>query len=1279
MTPSRERAVALDLPLQGTQLIEASAGTGKTFTIALLYVRLVLGHGQPDYALSRSGNGFSRPLLPPEILVVTFTEAASLELRNRIRERLVQATEAFRAVDATDGLVEEDPLLAGLRADFALESWPRCAHSLQMAAEWMDDAAISTIHSWTQRMLKEHAFDSGRLFRQEVVRDLTQPTLEAVTDYWRSRVYPLSESQAAVMLALFRSPQGLHAQLRRLLQREDATLVFGGEPVSGADLDGILARAADSRDALCAAEAGAREAYRHTADEVHETLRRLRSVMHGVTFKGVSQDDTFADWLNELADWGAGQRSLEEAPFVQKLARDRLRLKKDGVLPALALFDALQAWHEQQAAGAQAQLELQPAVLADARGWVGQRLASQLESRAQMGFDGMIRGLASALDFDSDGGSDGSRDGSSDGSRDGNSGEVLAQRIRAQFPVAMIDEFQDTDPLQYRIFQRIYSVGQATQDTALILIGDPKQAIYGFRGGDIHTYLAAREATRGCHHTLGTNFRSSEAMVDAVNQLFASAEDAYPRAAFRFADPDDRDQNPLPFHSVDANGRRQRLLLDAGPAPAMTGWLLAGDGDSGCLNKKAYLRVAARHCANRIVDWLNQAGMQRAGFLDAEGDTLTPLKAGDIAVLVRDRKEAKAIREALSVRGLASVYLSDRDSVFATPEARDLHHWLRAMASPEDPAMLRVALATATLGHSLRWLDALQQDELAWEATQGHFMHYRQLWQRRGVLPALRQLLHDFHVPEALLGRREGERVLTNLLHLAEWAQQASDSLDGEHALIRLLDEHIADPGADEQVLRLESDADLIQVVTIFKSKGLEYPLVALPFLCTYKEVEARSGSPLYHVQHQPVLELASKKDLARDGFQRADDERLSEEVRLLYVALTRARHATFVGLAPLAVGAGTSATLHKSALGYLLAGGEKIPDLQSLRACWQSHAERCAHIHLDAGDSADTRHAGSATPPAGKAARVPTHAPFKPWWVASYSALQYLGADDAPETAGAEVRDEERDPEADPRQQDEPQHPAPDTLHAFPRGPEPGTFLHGVLEDLANAGFERALDDEGLLALMAERCRRRGWGIHVPALHRGLQAWLTTPLAQKGDSGPTLAHLQRYRAEPDFWFATCDAATGAVDRLLEASLFPGSPRPPLGERRLNGLMKGFIDLLAEHEGRFYVIDWKSTWLGVDDSAYHAGAMQDALLEKRYDLQLAIYLLALHRHLRHTLGDAYDYERDVGGAMLVFLRGIDAPSRGVVTIKPELSFIQALDNCLAGAAAPGAAAREVTP
>lgn len=1251
----------LTLPLRGSQLIEASAGTGKTFTIALLYVRLVLGHGQPDSDATQRDNGFTHPLVPPDILVVTFTEAASQELRDRIRARLVQAAEAFRSEDPDDGLDSRDPLLAALRDDFARDAWASCARRLTLAAEWMDDAAISTIHSWCQRMLKEHAFDSGKLFRQEVVKDLTEPTLEAVADYWRTRVYPLSESLAAAMVSLFSCPQALYQALRNLLQREDATLVFCGEPLEAGDFSDRLMQLSQSRDAARQFEAQARQAYLADADSVHDTLRELRGAMNANTFKGKDNDDKFEGWLAELTAWGRGELSLDEAKFVQKLARGRFRVKKGNEVPELALFDSLEEWRNCQEQSDSLSRELYPHVLADARDWVSQRLAEQMAANAQMGFNDMIRGLADALT--------------------GDGGETLARRIREQFPVAMIDEFQDTDPAQYRIFERIYKVGEPAgpngsseshdSPTALILIGDPKQAIYGFRGGDIYTYLSARHATLGHHHTLDTNFRSCDSAVEAVNHLFQHAEGSHDRGAFRFADPSipagpKRDQsNPLPFHAVGANGRKEALLLDGEPAKALVGWLLENEDDeAGCLNKEAYLREASRHCANRIAQWLTQASTGDAGFAHQETGDVTPLKAGDIAILVRDRKEASAIRDALSARGLASVYLSDRDSVFGTAEARDLLHWLKAMANPESISTLRTALATATLGLPLAELDRLQRDEAAWERTQEQFIGYRQRWQRRGILPALRQLLHDYRIPARLLGSEQGQRRLTNLLHLAEWAQQASDHLDGDHALIRLLAEHLQDLGHDEQILRLESDADLIQVVTIFKSKGLEYPVVCLPFLCTYKEISGNFGTPLYHDEDQPLLELAPKKDMAKEGFELADDERLSEDVRLLYVALTRARHATFVGLAPLKLGNSKSATLHKSALGYVLAGGDTMPDLKSLRDSWNKLSEGCAAIALEPGNSALTRYQPSKTDEPGKSARMPSHKAFVPWWIASYSALQQKGAA-APETPAAEILDEEH---ADTRLVATPRDsraPAAETLHAFPRGPGPGTFLHGILEALANHGFAAAVNDDELLASMAQRCRRRGWEAHVPALRDGMQRWLTTPLATEGQPGPVLAQLERYRAEPDFWFATANAITPAMDKLARQYLFPGEPRPRLGYQQLNGLLKGFIDLLAEHDGQFYVIDWKSNWLGPTDDAYQEEAMQGAMLEKRYDMQLAIYLVALHRHLRQTLPN-YDYDRHVGGAMLVFLRGIGAPSRGVAPIKPPKPFVEAMDRCLAG-------------
>ncbi|MBF3116453.1 exodeoxyribonuclease V subunit beta, partial [Pseudomonas aeruginosa] len=293
----------------------------------------------------------------------------------------------------------------------------------------------------------------------------------------------------------------------------------------------------------------------------------------------------------------------------------------------------------------------------------------------------------------------------------------------------------------------------------------------------------------------------------------------------------------------------------------------------------------------------------------------------DIAILVRGRAEAEAIRSALAARRLASVYLSDRDSVFDSQEAIDLLHWLRACADPGADTLLRVALATRSLHLDWATLERLNQDELFWERMVLRFRDYRRSWQAQGVLPMLRRLLADFELPARLLRHADGERSLTNLLHLAEWLQRAAVELDGEHALIRHLAEQVQSPGSEE-ILRLESDADLIKVVTIHKSKGLEYPLVLLPFICSWRELDGNSGAPAsFHEDGAAgrVIELARRKEQAARAYEQANDERLGEDMRLLYVALTRARHSVWLGIAPLVASNSKSPELHKGALGYLL------------------------------------------------------------------------------------------------------------------------------------------------------------------------------------------------------------------------------------------------------------------------------------------------------------------------------------------------------------------------
>ncbi|RRV21410.1 exodeoxyribonuclease V subunit beta [Stutzerimonas nitrititolerans] len=1206
------RPLALRFPLHGSRLIEASAGTGKTFTISALYLRLVLGHGGEQ--------AFARELLPPEILVVTFTDAATRELRDRIRARLVEAARVFREE------AEGDDLLHQLRADFPPERWPACACRLDIAAQWMDEAAVSTIHGWCQRMLREHAFDSGSLFTLTLETDHSELLAQVTRDYWRLHCYPLQGDALSWVMNRWGHPDNLLRSVRPLFGERAAA----GETSLATLLDAALQEQARALKAL-------KEGWCEWADEIRQLLDQ--AVADKVVDGRKIQARYYQNWCEKLRHWSLGdEAALDLGTGFTRLTPEGLaECWKQGSPPR---HPALEAMCElprrlRQLAGPD------EAARRHAAAWICQRFEQEKRQRAEMGFDDMLTRLDAALQSDN--------------------GERLAQVIRTQFPVALIDEFQDTDPLQYRIFDRIYAIEDNRPDCGLFLIGDPKQAIYAFRGADIHTYLRARRAMTGRLDDLDTNFRSSQPMVDAVNRLFQQAEArSEGQGAFLFREGAD---NPLPFSSVKARGREERWQVAGQTPPALTLWQLPSAEP---LANTFYRREMAARAASEITRLLVLGQQGEAGF--ARAGELAPLKPSDIAVLVRDGSEAQAIRGELARRGVRSVYLSDKDSVLASQEARDLLLWLRACAEPDVDRRLRAALASRSLGLELAELEQLNQDERVWERRVMQFRDYHQRWQRQGVLPMLRQLLHDFGLPQRLMQRSDGERALTNLLHLAELLQQAAAELDGEQALIRHLAALLAGEGAaaEEQVLRLESDAALVRVVTIHKSKGLEYPLVFLPFICSFRPAEG--GRPL-QLQDGDSRRLVLEPD--EEDIERADRERLGEDLRLLYVALTRARHACWLGIADLKKGNAKASLLHRSALGYLLGGGQPL-SASGVLASWLEPLEKPGECRLlPAPEANDSSYREATLEQAEPSWPTPARRAAEHWWIASYSALRTGDSlespierfdDAAPENPAAQkAADDEREsvPVVGPVG-------LAGSLHLFPRGPNPGTFLHGLLEMAGRDGFAQvASDPAALREQIARRCQRRGLDAWIEPLNSWLGSLLTTPLKLEGDARVSLAELTVYQPELEFWFETQRVDVRQIDALVQRHVLPGVPRPALLPDRLNGMFKGFIDLVFEHQGRYYVVDYKSNWLGEGDAAYTDEAMQATVASHRYDLQYVLYLLALHRQLQLRLPD-YDYERHVGGALYLFLRGSRAPGQGIHRARPPRELIEALDALFKG-------------
>ncbi|MGA9606166.1 MAG: exodeoxyribonuclease V subunit beta [Rouxiella badensis] len=1167
----------LTLPLSGERLIEASAGTGKTFTLALLYLRLLLGLGKEA--------AFSCRLTVEEILVVTFTEAATEELRGRIRSNIHELRLACIRGNSAN------PMLTALMTEIVDLS--EAASTLLAAERQMDEAAIYTIHGFCQRMLMHNAFESGILFEQTLIQDELPLRRQACADFWRRYCYPLPLDIARVVSQEWSGPEALLGDLSSYLHGEAPQLRF--PPDQQETLEDrhqrIVSRIDDIKLQWLAAAAD------------FESL---------ITQSGIDKRSYSSrylpNWLAAIGDWSS--QPTESYSLPKELERFRqsvlLEKTKKGEPPEHRVFSAIDRLYEEP-------LSIRDLVIARALTAIRQSIAEEKRQRAELGFDDLLSRLDNALRQPG--------------------GEALAQAIRQRYPLAMIDEFQDTDPQQYRIFHRLYGKQPAC---GLLLIGDPKQAIYAFRGADIFTYMRARSEV-SAHYTMDTNWRSSVPMVNGVNKIFSRLP-----TPFLFAQ--------IPFISVQPAPKNNELSfeLHGVKQPGLQCWLQPGEG----VGVSDYQQFMAHYCASQIRDWLT-AGQEQQAWL-VSGQTRRAVQASDITILIRSRREAALIRDALSALNIPSVYLSNRDSVFDTPEAMDVLWLLQAVLTPEHERTLRSAMATGLMGLDALTLDALSQDELAWDKLVDEFDGYRQRWMQRGVLPMLKNLISHRHLAEDLLANPGGERRVTDLLHLGELLQEAAAQLDSEHALVRWLAQQIAQPDtqSQSQQLRLESDRHLVKVVTIHKSKGLEYPLVWLPFISNFRLQQ----QGLYHDRES----FAALLDLSEDekSLELAEEERLAEDLRLLYVALTRSVYHCSLGIAPLIQGTRKKqgdTDLHLGALGYLVQGGQ-AGDASYLAESLQALADENVAVAQAATVEQILWVAPEVATPELSAAQISRSlADF--WRVTSYSGLQQHGSSLAQDLL----------PKLDvDAAGEQPEDIAPQmTPHSFPRGAAPGTFLHSLFEEI---DFSQPVDPQWLL----EQLEAQGYaGEWLPVLEEWVNNVLTAPL---DESGMALAELEPSQQQSELQFYL------PIDGLLKSEQLDALVRhydplsaqcPPLNFQQVLGMLKGFIDLVYCWQGRYYLLDYKSNWLGEDSSAYTRSAMENAMAQHRYDLQYQLYTLALHRYLGHRLA-GYSYEKHFGGVIYLFLRGVDSahPDNGIYRQRPDEAFIEAMDSLFKGDEVP---------
>ena len=1211
----------ISIPLNAVSLIEASAGTGKTYTMGSLYLRLLLQAGE---------NTFPYALNVEQILVVTFTEMATEELKRKTRERIYDAKQKLTAYQQTQdsAVFGQDDFLRELVA--TITDLPLAIQRLTLAEQNMDLAAIYTIHGFCRRMLMQYAFNSGIHFNLELSGEEDELLLRLAQKIWRDHFYSQPYAVVEFIQKNLVSPSNIVTKIKKfagteLKLPEKRPHFFEGT------FDEFLSKIDDYFHDIEDKEQRLKNLWKDKSQEISDLIDAELQKAIPKDYKKINPNsfrkDHKSKWFTLMDKWAEEPESPKPNcfnNFRQSEINKQAGSKCEEFLTHVVFeeIDELLAFSEQQTLLSQAlwfhYLEM-----------LNAQLAEYKLNHSEKSFHDLLRLLKEALCHPNN--------------------TEFAQLIRYQYPFAMIDEFQDTDAVQYQIFSKVYVEPQRldpASDNGFIMIGDPKQAIYKFRGADIFTYFKAADEAQH-RFNLGKNYRSHQDVVQCVNHLFD------------FHEPSPFLYDKIPFLPVESKDDHPQFWLNGEPEPAVRFYV----------DEASVKENMAKACAISIQYWLQSAVGNNADFRSDEKCVEKTLKQESIAVLVRDRHEAALVKKELRRLGIASVFLSENSNVFDSNAAKDLLLILTACLNPFSERNILNAVATAIFAQTAADIQRIRLDENRWKYWVEKFIHYQKTWQKQGVLVMLHQLFLQEKITEKLYPTVEGKRLVTDLLHLAELLQEAATLNESEAALLRWFEKQIqGEDRQNEQQVRLESELQLVKIVTIHKSKGLEYDLVWLPFVGYAAKSWSEHISTYYDQKRKVVLwdiDGSHEKDVKQEDF--------AEQLRLLYVALTRAKYQLNIGVPK---------TFEEkwSALLYALTQGEiqtnEKPTAYDSLSLLEKLVQRAPRGSIQISETTALK---ALDAPMQSETQTPLNAATftghieQNWTVTSFSAIEAIHQNKkyhkeqlAAESAVAfePVFDGGKDYDFNEQATEtmaesvshESAYPFGYSPFDFPHGIKIGTALHRFLEKY---DFSQPLNEDKVQKLCQWLQLEETW---LPSLQQWMKAILDTPLSAD-DPTLKLNNLSRQQCVKEMQFYL------KLNRAFDVTVFNRAlqkhhhlPSETLQFDAIKGMLRGFMDLVFCHNGKYYLVDYKSNFLGVEPQNYVGKSLEQAMLANHYDWQYLFYTLALHRYLQQRDAN-YHYETHFGGVFYCFLRGMNGENQdGVFFDKPDYALIQALEN-----------------
>lgn len=1395
--------------LDKSSMIEASAGTGKTFTISNLVVRLLIEG-------IKKGNS-SEPLDIENILIVTFTNAAASDLRARVLQKIHECRISFDQIKNGDKTIEE---LEKTFKEVAIHCFEKYSHNtidgisidniknvasvfsrlLTRAERNIDRASISTIHSFCNKALNQiYSFEAGRAFNVNLTQDISLEQKEAKLTVWRSLFYNDNGFDRDLLLNLLGFTDPENDTLKKAVKAlEKVRLIDPDEGYYGFSVksyyeEGVkkLQKTPDNRIRYLLDE------YVKSVFQLTQYLEPLKEykgqlistssageIAHGALYELSSGQlaGSAPYWAKktgliflEAVDSFIKEDSIDINNFISKLEnidaetlskilnQDNSHFVKVNKGSEFANQQQLETFEYSAKEFARAYLDVLRTVDTiknELKISVAIKVILKIDELCErdnvISNDEVLRQLAVALN-----------------NKDESRGDVLASLLRKRYPVAMIDEFQDTDPVQFAIFSKLYLDQDVIDESAhCYLIGDPKQSIYAFRGTDINSYNKAKELileNKGNVYTLNTNFRSCQKIIEGVNEIFEEYEDPKNQESAEDSSankeniesqnsadslPEKKDHTAYQYveHPFDYYKNSEEKHLDSKIQFERVN----------CSDKPNSVRFYFKDDSSKEIPICNY--IREVSFADSQEKTKAndyygeiakfvaldvkrcllegkifekgeerDVKPSDITILVNDAKENRFIQDALKNLSIQSVYFSDRESVLnsekndkitASEEATNIIYLMEAMCDNTNSPKVNRLLGSSLLRlSSEKFLDSIKSDKLDTEITL--LRACRESWEKYGFITAFSQYIYQHDLLCTILETDGGERSLSNYFQIAEIVQSVNSKVVGSNAQLLWFKELVLNNKGElsEDITKkhLESEQSLVKVMTIHKSKGLEFPIVFTPYESGFMALKSKDSAVYYDPDSKKVsyaldrdnkIKGKSVKDLVEVAA-------LQEQERLLYVALTRAKLANFISL-PSCIS--LNGKTYQSPLKKLISivSKDDSADSKGKPSKRATKKSKDKEVGIDTtkdvvvNDPPKTQLKAVENPDLfkkletveldecvelqnsisqeGEVSSLDKGSVDNSFTVTSYSAItsgahndMFASSVDEKETS---VEDGDSDDSKDK-----------DLINFnFAKGSTAGSFLHKIMEIVLAKDDVDKTDKDSLYNFVNSQLKYDFYHLvsksgddedakneKIVALSSWLYDILNANLLPKAKDGDQvkLSNLKALDCarELDYFLPCKDFKVRVLNGIchdfyeseVKAYEMLSVPElPDLKKSNFKGYMNGSLDLVAKFDTetgpKFYMIDYKSNYLGNSFSQYTQQKILKSIFESRYDVQILFYSLALYRFLKTTLPN-FSYEKDFGGVMYLYLRGMnsfDTKSPGQFYVKPSEALIDRLDRLFKG-------------